>query len=40
MMEYWSVGMEGLPSIRCQFDEGKRPKVIRLHFVQEEVIAA
>jgi len=25
---------------RCHFDEGKGPKVIRLHFVREEVIAA
>ncbi|MBP6965182.1 MAG: 2-oxoisovalerate dehydrogenase [Armatimonadetes bacterium] len=27
-------------AVRCHFDEGKRPRVIRLHFVQEEVIAA
>lgn len=27
-------------AIRCHFDEGKGPKVIRLHFVREEVIAA
>lgn len=24
---------------RCQFDEGQAPRVIRLHFVREEVIA-
>jgi hypothetical protein len=24
---------------RCHFDEGKAPKVLRLHFVREEVIA-
>ncbi len=24
---------------RCHFEEGKAPKVIRLHFVREEVIA-
>ena len=27
-------------AVRCHFDEGKGPKVIRLHFVREEVIAA
>jgi hypothetical protein len=26
-------------SARCHFDEGQAPKVIRLHFVREEVIA-
>ena len=25
---------------RCHFDEGKGPKVIRLHYVREEVFAA
>jgi len=27
-------------AVRCHFDEGKSPKLIRLHFVREEVIAA
>ena len=27
-------------AVRCHFDEGERPKIIRLHFVREEVIAA
>ena len=27
-------------AVKCHFDEGKSPKVIRLHFVREEVIAA
>lgn len=27
-------------AVRCHFDEDKRPKLIRLHFVREEVIAA
>ena len=27
-------------AVRCHFDEGRGPKVIRLHFVREEVIAA
>jgi hypothetical protein len=27
-------------AVRCHFDEGKGPKLIRLHFVREEVIAA
>ena len=26
-------------AIRCHFDEGKRPKVVRLHLVREEVLA-
>jgi hypothetical protein len=27
-------------AVRCHFDDGKAPKVIRLHFVREEVISA
>jgi hypothetical protein len=27
-------------AVRCHFEEGEGPKVIRLHFVREEVIAA
>ncbi len=27
-------------AVRCHFDDGKAPKVIRLHFVREEVIAS
>ena len=27
-------------AVRCHFDEDDRPKVIRLHFVREEVFAA
>jgi hypothetical protein len=27
-------------AVRCHFDENDRPKVIRLHFVREEVFAA
>jgi hypothetical protein len=26
-------------AVRCHFDEGKAPKVVRLHFVREEVFA-
>ncbi|HEX6265667.1 MAG TPA: hypothetical protein VFZ81_02090 [Burkholderiales bacterium] len=26
--------------VRCHFDEGKAPKLIRLHYVRDEVIAA
>jgi hypothetical protein len=26
-------------AVRCHFEEGRQPKVIRLHFVREEVIA-
>ncbi len=27
-------------AVRCHFDAGQGPKVIRLHFVREEIIAA
>ena len=27
-------------AVRCHFDDGKPPRVIRLHFVREEVITA
>jgi hypothetical protein len=27
-------------AVRCHFQEGKGPRIIRLHFVHEEVIAA
>ena len=27
-------------AVRCHFDEGDAPKVIRLHFVREEIISA
>lgn len=27
-------------AVRCHFEEGQGPRVIRLHFVKEEVIAA
>ncbi len=27
-------------AVRCHFDEGEGPKVIRLHFVQDEIISA
>ena len=26
-------------AVRCHFDEGKEPKVIRLHFVRDQVLA-
>ena len=26
-------------AVRCHFDEGQRPRLIRLHFVREEVLA-
>lgn len=26
-------------AVRCHFDEGAQPKILRLHFVREEVIA-
>lgn len=27
-------------AVRCHFEEGRAPQLIRLHFVKEEVIAA
>ena len=27
-------------AVRCHFEDGQKPAVIRLHFVREEVIAA
>ena len=27
-------------AVRCHFDPGEQPKLIRLHFVRDEVIAA
>lgn len=27
-------------SVRCHFDEGRRPRVIRLHLVRDEVITS
>jgi hypothetical protein len=27
-------------AVKCHFEDGQAPKVIRLHFVREEVIAA
>lgn len=27
-------------AVRCHFDEGQGPRVIRLHFVHDEVLAA
>jgi hypothetical protein len=27
-------------AVRCHFEEGTQPKLIRLHFVRDEVIAA
>ncbi len=26
-------------AVRCHFDEGKAPRMIRLHFVHEEILA-
>ena len=32
---------ENVPdAVRCHFDEGAGPKLIRLHFVRDEVLAA
>lgn len=29
-----------LDAVRCHFDEGQGPRIIRLHFVREEILAA
>ena len=29
-----------LDAIRCHFDEGSGPHIVRLHFVREEILAA
>lgn len=34
------VRVQVLDAVRCHFDEGKRPGVVRLHFVREEILAA
>jgi len=26
-------------AVRCHFDEGQKPSIVRLHFIKEEVIA-
>jgi hypothetical protein len=27
-------------AVHCHFDDGKAPKILRLHFVREEILAA
>jgi len=27
-------------AVKCHFDDGKAPKIIRMHYVREEIIAA
>lgn len=29
-----------LDAVRCHFDEGDGPRMIRLHFIREEILAA
>ena len=29
-----------LDAVRCHFDEGHGPRILRLHFVREEILAA
>ena len=26
-------------AVRCHFDDGQRPRIVRLHFIKEEVVA-
>ncbi|MBJ7314191.1 2-oxoisovalerate dehydrogenase E1 subunit beta [Rugamonas sp. CCM 8940] len=35
-----SLRREIRDAVRCHFDEGAGPKLIRLHFIREEVMAA
>jgi hypothetical protein len=35
-----SLRSEVRDAVRCHFEEGQGPKLIRLHFVHEEVVAA
>ena len=35
-----SLRIQVKDAVRCHFEDGKGPKIIRLHFVREEVIAA
>ena len=34
-----ALRQQGRDAVNCHFDEGKAPKVIRLHFVRDEVLA-
>lgn len=34
-----SLHVQVRDAVQCHFDEGESPKVIRLHFVRDEVIA-
>lgn len=37
-----AIGLHGAvrDAVHCHFEDGKAPKLIRLHFVRDEVIAA
>ena len=35
-----AIPAEVRDAVRCHFDEGQAPKVIRLHFARDEVISA
>lgn len=26
-------------AVRCHFDDGQRPRIVRLHFIKEEIVA-
>ena len=32
------VGPKVLDAVRCHFDEGERPRIVRLHFVRQEIL--
>lgn len=34
------LGVAVQDAVRCHFEEGQSPKVIRLHFVRDELLAA
>ena len=32
------VGEKVRDAVRCHFDEGERPRIVRLHFVRQEIL--
>ncbi len=33
-----SIGEKVRDAVRCHFDEGERPRIVRLHFVRQEIL--
>ncbi|WP_073027849.1 2-oxoisovalerate dehydrogenase [Desulfosporosinus lacus] len=34
-----AIGERAKDAVRCHFDEDKVPRIIRLHFIREEIVA-